>query len=102
MPPQFAKRLEAMVVKSGDKATMNVEINGTPEPKVEWYKDDTLLTNCPDTRIKSSGRKHTLVIPEAFPDDSGKYAGLFSSATSLQSTFMNLQPTFIVIDVFVV
>lgn len=75
MPPQFVKRLAAMVVKSGDKVKMDVQVSGIPDPSVEWFKDDNSITNSPDCKISSKGNKHLLIIPEAFPDDSGKYAG---------------------------
>ncbi|KAG1672025.1 Muscle M-line assembly protein unc-89 [Nymphon striatum] len=75
MPPQFDKRLEAMVVKSGDRVRMVTDVSGIPNPTVEWFKDENIITNSPDCKISSEGkRRHVMTIPEAFPDDSGKYA----------------------------
>lgn len=37
--PKFKKELSDQKLKEGDKLNLSVEIAGTPEPEVKWYKD---------------------------------------------------------------
>lgn len=67
-PPVFGRRLQAQVVKRGDRVLMEVEITGTPEPTVTWYKDDVLIKEQPPAlRIRQEGNCYILQI------DKGKY-----------------------------
>ncbi|XP_012286354.1 titin [Orussus abietinus] len=73
-PPVFGRRLQAQVVKSGDRVIMEVEITGTPEPTVSWYKDDLPLKEQPPRiRIKQQGNCYLLIIDKASNEDRGKY-----------------------------
>jgi titin len=38
-PPVIARRLQAQVLKVGERARMEVEVAGTPSPTVTWHKD---------------------------------------------------------------
>lgn len=63
-PPVFGRRLQAQVIKKGDRVCMEVEVTGTPEPAITWFKDgapveETLKGNY---KVKSMGQCHTLVI----------------------------------------
>lgn len=51
-PPVFGRRLQAQVVKKGERVIMDVEITGTPEPQVTWYKDDRLLDQTKSNEFK--------------------------------------------------
>lgn len=63
-PPVFGHRLQAKVAKSGERVNMDIEVSGTPQPKVEWFKDDKPLeeANVSAHKITSSGNCHKLVI----------------------------------------
>lgn len=63
-PPVFGRRLQAQVVKRGERVIMEVEITGTPEPTVTWYKDNRPLKEVmtSEYRIKNVGIGHILVI----------------------------------------
>lgn len=63
-PPVFGRRLQAQVVKKGDRVIMDVEITGMPEPQVTWYKDDRLLDKnmTSEYRIVQLGICHKLII----------------------------------------
>lgn len=62
-PPVFGRRLQAQVVKKGDRVLMEVEITGSPEPTVTWYKDDEIIFEYPpEIRIKSQGDCYMLMI----------------------------------------
>lgn len=60
-PPVFGRRLQAQVVKKGERVVMEVEITGTPEPTVTWYKDDEPLIE-PEYRMREQGNCYVLLI----------------------------------------
>uniref|UniRef100_A0A182UHM8 Ig-like domain-containing protein n=1 Tax=Anopheles melas TaxID=34690 RepID=A0A182UHM8_9DIPT len=35
----FGRRLQAQTVRNGDRVVLDVEVSGTPEPSVAWFKD---------------------------------------------------------------
>ncbi|XP_033210464.1 titin isoform X2 [Belonocnema kinseyi] len=73
-PPVFGRRLQAQVVKRGDRVIMEVEITGTPEPTVTWYKDDfPLRERPPEIRMKQQGCCYLLLIEKAEKTHAGKY-----------------------------
>lgn len=53
-PPVFGRRLQAQVVKKGERVTMDVEITGTPEPTISWFKDDRPLEQMMTTEFRLS------------------------------------------------
>ena len=66
-PPVFGRRLQAQVLKKGERAIMEVEITGTPEPIVNWFKDNVPITSAlkaTDFQKKSFGERHQLTIHE--------------------------------------
>ncbi|XP_076170517.1 uncharacterized protein LOC143148247 isoform X3 [Ptiloglossa arizonensis] len=73
-PPVFGRRLQAQVVKRGDRVNMEVEITGTPEPTVTWFKDDIpIKERPPELRIKQQGNCYMLIIDKANKEHAGKY-----------------------------
>ncbi|XP_050486212.1 titin isoform X4 [Bombus huntii] len=73
-PPVFGRRLQAQVVKRGDRVNMEVEITGTPEPTVTWFKDDvSIKERPPQLRIKQQGNCYMLLIDKAEKEHAGKY-----------------------------
>lgn len=63
-PPVFGRRLQAQVVKKGERVIMDVEITGTPEPQVSWYKDDRPIAQAmtSEYKITQLGNCHKLII----------------------------------------
>jgi titin len=50
-------------VKKGERVIMDVEVTGTPEPTMSWYKDDRqILGNSPDYRLAQVGNCYKLII----------------------------------------
>ncbi|XP_076385572.1 uncharacterized protein LOC105662897 isoform X4 [Megachile rotundata] len=73
-PPVFGRRLQAQVVKRGERVNMEVEITGTPEPTVTWFKDDIpIKERPPELRIKQQGNCYMLIIDKAEKSHAGKY-----------------------------
>ncbi|XP_034951171.1 uncharacterized protein [Chelonus insularis] len=71
-PPVFGKRLQAQVAKKGERVIMEVEITGTPEPTVTWYKNDEPLMDV-DGQLKQLGNCYLLIIDAAEKRHAGKY-----------------------------
>lgn len=63
-PPVFGRRLQAQVVKKGDRLIMEVEVTGTPEPTITWHKDNMPIESILKSsyRTKTQGNCHTLII----------------------------------------
>nr|CAI5864925.1 unnamed protein product [Callosobruchus analis] len=73
-PPVFGRRLQAQVIKKGDRINMDVEVTGTPEPTITWYKDGVPVKEClKDAKVKSMGQSHTLVIEKADITHTGRF-----------------------------
>lgn len=64
-PPVFGQRLQASVAKAGERVSMNVEVTGTPDPVVTWFKDDQKILGAvpggPFT-TKIHGNSYSLII----------------------------------------
>ncbi|XP_063986915.1 muscle M-line assembly protein unc-89 isoform X2 [Diachasmimorpha longicaudata] len=71
-PPVFGKRLQAQIAKAGERVMMEVEITGTPEPNVTWYKDDEPLMDT-DGELRQLGNCYLLIINSAEKRHAGKY-----------------------------
>ncbi|XP_072414067.1 myopalladin isoform X2 [Chiloscyllium punctatum] len=93
--PVFTKPLQDVTAKEGQLVVLECRIKGSPFPKMEWYREETLIEDSPDFRIlqkkprsMSDSEICTLVIAEAFSEDSGmftctasnKYGTMSSSA----------------------
>ncbi len=89
--PQFLRKL-APVIKRNERqqARLELEVSGTPEPQVHWFKDGMPIKNTPDTRLSSNFGLHTLVIPEVFKEDSGVYRALVTSPLGTLESFCHL------------
>ncbi|XP_037939332.1 uncharacterized protein LOC119672375 isoform X4 [Teleopsis dalmanni] len=74
-PPVFGRRLQAQVVKRGEKIIMEVEVTGLPDPTVVWMKDDKLINEAglSQHRLLSQGNSYKLIIEKGETSDSGKY-----------------------------
>lgn len=60
----FGHRLQAQVAKCGERVRMDIEVSGTPQPTVTWYKDGKPLNeaNISTHKISSSGNSRTFTI----------------------------------------
>ncbi|CRL08293.1 CLUMA_CG021374, isoform B [Clunio marinus] len=74
-PPVFGRRLQAQVVKIGERVIMDVEITGTPEPRISWYKEDRPLMPgmISEYKLAQVGNCYKLILENAKVQDSGKY-----------------------------
>ncbi|NXC06113.1 PALLD protein, partial [Orthonyx spaldingii] len=86
-PPQFTQKLRSQEVAEGNKVLLECRVAGNPIPDVRWFCEGKELQNSPDIQIHSeSGGLHSLIIVEAFEDDTGRYTCLASNSFGSDST----------------
>uniref|UniRef100_A0A3B5MDP4 Ig-like domain-containing protein n=1 Tax=Xiphophorus couchianus TaxID=32473 RepID=A0A3B5MDP4_9TELE len=80
-PPTFLQRLQTSTVRQGSQVRLNVRVTGIPTPVVKFYREGAEIQSSADFRILQDGDLYSLLIAEAFPEDSGMY-----SATATNSS----------------
>ena len=72
--PEFVQTIRSAEVNEGDEAKFIAKIKGQPQPKVTWFHDEQPITSDDVYKIMPGEEgETTLLLPEAFPEDSGKY-----------------------------
>ncbi|XP_066456775.1 myopalladin isoform X2 [Eleutherodactylus coqui] len=79
--PVFTKTLQDIMSTEGQLVVFESRVKGSPSPKVEWYREGTLIEDSPDFRILQKKPRSmaepeeicTLVIAEVFSEDSGMF-----------------------------
>uniref|UniRef100_A0A8C4WC67 Myopalladin n=1 Tax=Gopherus evgoodei TaxID=1825980 RepID=A0A8C4WC67_9SAUR len=79
--PVFTKMLQDISASEGQLVVFECRVKGAPSPKVEWYREGTLIQDSPDFRILQKKPRSmtepeeicTLVIAEVFSEDSGGF-----------------------------
>uniref|UniRef100_A0A665T502 Palladin n=1 Tax=Echeneis naucrates TaxID=173247 RepID=A0A665T502_ECHNA len=85
-PPQFIQKLKSQEVAEGIPIRLECRIRGNPLPLVRWFCEGRELHNSPDIQIWRDGDLHTLVIAEAFEDDTGRYTCVASNSLGADNT----------------
>ena len=75
-----------MIFSEGQPARLEIEVSGTPQPIVNWFKNNALIRSSPDIQIVQEAGSHTLSIPEIFVEDSGFYKAVISSHLGVLET----------------
>ncbi|XP_059421606.1 myopalladin isoform X1 [Carassius carassius] len=73
-PPHFVQKLKSREVPEGSKVQLDCIVRGLPAPEVRWFCEGKELENSPDIQIIANGERHTLIIAEAFEEDTGRYS----------------------------
>ncbi|TRY65650.1 hypothetical protein DNTS_009880 [Danionella cerebrum] len=84
--PHFVLKLKSREVQEGSKVQLDCIVRGTPAPEVRWFCEGKELENSPDVQILSSGEHHSLIIAEAFEEDTGRYSCFASNLYGSDST----------------
>ncbi|XP_073911115.1 palladin isoform X2 [Castor canadensis] len=85
--PRFIQKLKSQEVAEGSRVYLECRVTGDPTPRVRWFCEGKELHNTPDIQIHSEGEDlHTLVIAEAFEDDTGRYTCLATNPSGSDST----------------
>uniref|UniRef100_A0A3B3DKB5 Titin-like n=1 Tax=Oryzias melastigma TaxID=30732 RepID=A0A3B3DKB5_ORYME len=74
VPPNFLQRLQSSTVRQGSQVKLNVRVSGIPSPGVKFYREGAEIQSSTDFKILQEGDLYTLLIAEAFPEDSGTYS----------------------------
>ncbi|XP_075466995.1 myopalladin isoform X2 [Ascaphus truei] len=85
-PPNFVQKIRSREVTEGARVQLDCIVVGIPAPEVRWYCEGKELENCPDIQIHKSGDLNTLVITEAFEEDTGRYSCFASNIYGTDST----------------
>ncbi|XP_062858136.1 palladin isoform X1 [Trichomycterus rosablanca] len=85
-PPRFTQKLKSQEVAEGSPIRLECRVIGNPQPLVRWFCEGRELHHCPDIQIWQDGDLHTLVIAEAFEDDTGRYTCVASNALGADNT----------------
>jgi len=64
---------ESLNVKSGDNANFEVKVSGSPELKIKWFKDDTVLSSGTKYLMSFSKKVASLKIRSTDKADAGEY-----------------------------
>ncbi|KAM9726570.1 myopalladin isoform 2-T2 [Menidia menidia] len=85
-PPHFVQKLKSREVAEGSKVQLDCIVRGCPTPEVRWFCEGKELENSPDIQIITNGELHSLIIAEAFEEDTGRYSCFASNFYGTDST----------------
>ncbi|KAK6493914.1 palladin [Huso huso] len=85
-PPRFTQKLKSQEVAEGRRVQLMCRASGNPEPVVRWFCEGKELKNSPDIQICQDYDLHTLVIIEAFEDDTGRYTCVAANSFGSDNT----------------
>uniref|UniRef100_UPI0037E7F78E palladin isoform X1 n=1 Tax=Semicossyphus pulcher TaxID=241346 RepID=UPI0037E7F78E len=85
-PPCFLQKLKSQEVAEGSPIRLECRVTGNPQPLVRWFCEGRELHTSPDIQIWRDGDLHTLVITEAFEDDTGRYTCVASNSLGADNT----------------
>lgn len=80
-PPSFVQRLQSTTVSQGSQVRLDIRVTGIPTPLVKFYREGAEIQSSADFRILQEGDLHSLLIAEAFPEDSGMYSVTATSSS---------------------
>ncbi|XP_049539391.1 titin isoform X3 [Anopheles darlingi] len=82
-PPVFGRRLQAQTASRGDRVVLDIEVTGTPEPTVSWFKDERAIQEvlAPGSyHLQQVGPCFKLIFEQVTPLETGKYMVLAKNA----------------------
>uniref|UniRef100_A0A9J8AZA6 Ig-like domain-containing protein n=1 Tax=Cyprinus carpio carpio TaxID=630221 RepID=A0A9J8AZA6_CYPCA len=95
----LVQNLQDILAVESQLVVLECRVKGIPSPKVDWYREGTLIEDSPDFRVLQKKPRSmaeseeicTLVIAEVFPEDSGTFTctasnkyGTISSTAALR------------------
>ncbi|XP_078268902.1 myopalladin isoform X2 [Rhinoraja longicauda] len=89
-PPRFSQRLKSREAAEGSRIQLECDVTGLPKPEVRWYCEGKELKNSSDIQIACDGNHCSLIISEAFVEDTGRYTCLASNINGSDTTSAEL------------
>ncbi|XP_067858731.1 myopalladin isoform X2 [Heptranchias perlo] len=89
-PARFIQRLKSREAAEGSRVQLDCIVTGLPTPEVRWYCEGKELKNSPDIQIADDGNQYSLIISEAFEEDTGRYTCLASNIYGSDTTSAEL------------
>lgn len=80
-PPNFVQRLQSSTVRQGSQVRLDVRVTGIPSPAVKFYREGAEIQSSADFQILQDGDLYSLLIAEAFPEDSGTYSVMATNSS---------------------
>uniref|UniRef100_A0A146M532 Titin n=2 Tax=Lygus hesperus TaxID=30085 RepID=A0A146M532_LYGHE len=74
IPPVFTKKIQPCRAFENEPARFEVEFDGDPLPKIQWYREDFPITSSPDLQVHTFSTKSILVLRQVFLEDSGVFS----------------------------
>lgn len=74
--PFFTRKIQPCRVFEGEQARFEVEFDGEPLPKVQWYRENYLIQNSSVCQVHNLGTKSILVIRQVFIEDSAMFSAV--------------------------
>lgn len=89
--PRFIEKLQPIHTPDGYTVQFECQVEGIPRPQITWFRQTAIIKPSPDFQMfYDDDNVATLIIKEAFPEDSGTFtcvakntAGFASSTTEL-------------------
>lgn len=72
--PFFTKKIQPCRAFENEQARFEVEYDGEPIPKVQWYRENFPIQNSPVFQIHTFGTKSVLIIRQVFLEDSAMFS----------------------------
>lgn len=93
--PRFIQEITDVYAKEGETAVFECMYSGNPVPDVVWYKNDKMITNTPNVKIRllDEEKKTILTIKHATEEDDATYVCKATSEIGLTTTKAKLHVT---------
>ncbi|VDN31504.1 unnamed protein product, partial [Gongylonema pulchrum] len=89
-PPNFISKLSNNTVFEDEQAKFSCEVEGDPEPLIEWLHNGERVTEDARLRISSLAGRATLVISSVVKEDEGEYCCRASNSAGSETSRADL------------
>ncbi|CAH1967610.1 unnamed protein product [Acanthoscelides obtectus] len=89
-PPKIKTKMEDVNVHADLLLKQEIEIEGIPEPKVQFWKDGKVIKETENIKIEKSGNKHALVFKKVSLNDKGSYSVIATNEISQVTEMWNM------------
>merc|ERR1712138_322652 len=84
--PKFTSKLKDQKVEEGITVTFEVTVTGTPEPKVQWFRSNMVITEDERHELKVFNQTYTLIVKDVKKEDMGRYKATATNTVKTVTT----------------